>query len=114
MKAKDEQNNILLPKIHNNEKEKNKKPKHNIPKTTPYKRKGKKLEFSSHGDETSNEELVKHHTEKKQDSSGSNDDNKTKISINHMKNSLGNLKRVHHQCLTVRLKKEKRWNLGYE
>ena len=51
-----ELNNILLAKIHNDEKEKNKESKHIIPKTTPYKRNGRKLEFSSHKPETSKEE----------------------------------------------------------
>ena len=35
---------------------KNKKSEHIIPKTTPYKRNGRKLEFSSHKPETSKEE----------------------------------------------------------
>ena len=43
MKAQEELNNISLAKIHNNEKEKNKEPKHNMPKTTPYKCKEMKL-----------------------------------------------------------------------
>ena len=67
LKAQEELNNILLAKTNNNEKEKNKETQHNIPKTTPYKCKGRKLEFSSHKDETSSEESVKHHTEKQQD-----------------------------------------------
>ena len=53
MKPQEELNNILLAKIHNDEKEKNKEPEHNMPETTPYKRKGRKLEFSSCGTETS-------------------------------------------------------------
>ena len=43
LKAQEESNNILLAKIHNDEKEKNKEPKHIMPKNTPYKRKGSKL-----------------------------------------------------------------------
>ena len=39
---------------------------------------------------------------------------KRKISTNRMNKSMGNLKRLNHQCLTVRLKKEKRWKLGYK
>ena len=69
MKAQEELTNILLDKIHNDEKEKNKENEHNMPKTTPYKHKGRKLEFSSHGDKTSSEESTKHHTKKQQDSS---------------------------------------------
>ena len=49
-----------------------------MPKTTPYKCKGRKIEFSIHGAETSRQESVKHHTEKQQDSSESSDDNKKK------------------------------------
>ena len=47
-------------------------------KTKPYKRKGRKLEFYSCGDETSSDESVKHHTGKHQYSSESSDDNKKK------------------------------------
>ena len=43
LKAQEELNNILLAKIHNDEKEKNKKPEHTMIKNTPYKRKGRKL-----------------------------------------------------------------------
>ena len=78
LKSQEELNNIFLAKIHNDEKEKNKEPKHIMPKTTPYKCKGRKLEFSSHGVETSSEESSKHHTEKQRDSSESSDDNKKK------------------------------------
>ena len=78
MKAQEELKNILLAKIHNDEKEKKKEREHNIPKTTPYKRKGNKLEFSSHMDDTSSEELSKHHTWIQQDSNENSDDNKKK------------------------------------
>ena len=78
MKAQEKLNNILPAKIHNDEKEKNKEPKHNMPKKTPYKRKGRKLECSNHKDEISSEESVKHHTQKQQDSNISSDDNKKK------------------------------------
>ena len=60
-----------------------------MPKTTPYKCKGKKLDFSSHRVETSSEESFKHHIEKQQDSSESSDDNKRKISTNCMNKSMG-------------------------
>ena len=53
-----------------------------MPKTTPYKRKGRKHEFSSHGVETSSEESVKHHIEQQQDSKESSDDNKKKNKYN--------------------------------
>ena len=64
MNAQEELNNILLAKIHNDENEKNKEPEHNMPKNTPYKRKGRKLEFSSHEAKNYSEESVKHHIEK--------------------------------------------------
>ena len=47
-------------------------------KYTPYKRKGRNLEFSSHGVEYSSEESSKHHIEKNQDSSEISDLNKKK------------------------------------
>ena len=47
-----------------------------MPKNTPYKRKWRNLEFSSHKTETSSEESVKHHSRKQQESSESSDDNK--------------------------------------
>ena len=72
----------MLAKIHNDENEKNKEPEHNMPKTTPYKCKGRKQEFSSHGVETSSEESVKHHIEQQQDSKESSDDNKKKNKYN--------------------------------
>ena len=78
LKAQEELNNILLANIHNGEKKKNKEPEHNMPKTTPYKRKGRKMEFFSPKAETSNEESIKHQTEKQQDSNESSDDNKNK------------------------------------
>ena len=62
MKAKEELNNILLSKIHSDEKEKHKETGVNIEKTTSYKCKGRKVEFSSHEAEYSSEELAKHHT----------------------------------------------------
>ena len=79
MKAQEELNNILLAKIHNLQKEKKKEREHNMPKIAPYKCNGRKLEFSSHRDETSSEEWVKHHTQKQRHSSGRWDDNKRKI-----------------------------------
>ena len=51
----------MLAKIHNDEKEKNKDSEREILNTAPYKRKGRKMELSSHKPDTSNEELVKHH-----------------------------------------------------
>ena len=78
LKAQEELNNMLLSKIHSNEKYKRKEPELNMAKTTPYKRKGRKLEFSSHGAKTSSEESIKHDTKKQQDFSESSDDNKKK------------------------------------
>ena len=68
----------MLFKLHSNEKGKNKEPEINMEKTTPYKRKGRKLEFSGHKAETSTEELVKQHTKKQQDYNESSNDNKNK------------------------------------
>ena len=65
-----------------------------MPKTTPYKRKGRKLEFSSHGVETSNEESLKHHTEKQKDSSESSDDNKKKKKYKPYEDFLGEFKKI--------------------
>ena len=48
-----------------------------MPKTTPYKRKGRKMELSSHKLDTSSEESVKHHIKQKK-SSESSDANKNK------------------------------------
>ena len=42
LKSHEELNNFLLTKLHSNEKEKNKEPKHNIEITRPYKRKVRK------------------------------------------------------------------------
>ena len=61
LKAQEELNTILLEKIHNDEKEKNKGSEHIMPKNAPYKCKARKLEFSSHKLETSSEESIKHH-----------------------------------------------------
>ena len=76
------------------EKEKNKEPKHNMPKTTPYKCKGRKLEFFSPKVETSNEESIKHQTEKQQDSSESSDDNKNKKKYKPYEEIYGEFKKI--------------------
>ena len=64
MKAQEDLNNIFLSKLHSNEKEKHKEPELNNEKTTPYKRKGRKLEFSIHEAKSSIGESSKHYTEK--------------------------------------------------
>ena len=69
LKVQEEPKNIFLAKIRNDEKQKNKEHEHNMRETTPYKHKVRKMEFSSHGDETSNDESMKNHTKKQQDSS---------------------------------------------
>ena len=61
LKAQEELNTILLAKIHNDEKEKNEESEHDLPKNAPYKRKGRKQEFSIHKLVTSS---VKHHSRK--------------------------------------------------
>ena len=61
LNAQEELNIILLAKIHNEEKDKNKDFEHELPKTTPYNKcKGRKMEFSSHNPDTSSEESIKH------------------------------------------------------
>ena len=93
LKVQEELNTILLVKIHNEEKEKNKDFEQELPKTGPYnKRKGRKLEFSNHISDTSSEESVKHHI-KTQESSESSDENKMKKSIDPMRKSLGSSKK---------------------
>ena len=94
LKAQEELNNILLANIHNDEKEKNKESEHKMPKSTPYKCKGRKLEFSIHKDETSSEELVKHHTWKQQDSSERSDDDKKKKKYKPYEEISGELKNI--------------------
>ena len=62
LKAQEEMNTILLAKIHNEEKHRNKHFEQELPKISLYnKHKGRKLEFSSHNSNNSSEELVKHH-----------------------------------------------------
>ena len=63
-----------------------------MPKNAPYKCKGRKLEFSSHKAETSNEESVKHHAEKQQDSIESSDDNKKKKKYKPYEETCGEFK----------------------
>ena len=62
LKELEDLNNILLFKLHSNEREKNKEPKLNMEKNTPYKSKGGKLEFYKHETESSSEEYAKHDT----------------------------------------------------
>ena len=59
-------------------KKKNKEPKLNMSRTTPYKCTVRKLEFSKHEIASSSEELAKHNTEKYKDSSESSDSNQKK------------------------------------
>ena len=77
LKAREELNTIMLAKIHNDQKEKNKEFEQEILKIAPYKCKGRKLELSSHKPETSSEESLKRHRKQKE-SSESSDDNKKK------------------------------------
>ena len=78
LKAQEELNTIMLAKIHNEEKDKNKDFEQELLKTLPYNtHKVRKLEFSSHNSDTSSEESVKHHR-KTQESSKINDKNKKK------------------------------------
>ena len=59
-------------------KDKNKDFDQELPQTTPYnKRKGRKLEFSSHNPDTSSEESVKHHIQTRE-LSESSEENKNK------------------------------------
>ena len=86
--------NILLAKIHNDEKDKNKVYEHKMPKNTPYNCKGRKLEFSSHGVETSSEKSIKYHGETQQDSSESSDNNKNKKNYKPYEEIFGELKKI--------------------
>ena len=61
----------MLSKLHNNEREKNKEPKLNMEKTAPYKRKGRKVEFSKHDTKYSSEESSKNNIKNHKDSSES-------------------------------------------
>ena len=78
LKELEDLNNILLFKLHSNEREKNKEPKLNMEKTTPYKHKGRKLEFSKYQVKSSGEESTKHDTEKHHHYSESSDNNQKK------------------------------------
>ena len=78
LKAQEDLNNILLSKLHSNEKEKHKEPELNMEITTPYKCKGRKLEFPKHEVESSSEESTKHNTKMHQVSSEISDSNKMK------------------------------------
>ena len=68
----------MMSKLHNNEKEKNKESEIKMEKTTPYKHKGRKLEFFKHEDESSSEESTKHNTEKHKDFTKSSESNQKK------------------------------------
>ena len=94
-------------------KRKNKEPELNMSRTTPYKCKVRKLEFSKHETVSSSEELAKHNTEKYKDSSESNDSNQQKKNINRMKILLVSLKRSNIICSIKKLKREKKLKLGY-
>ena len=78
LKAQEELNNILLSKIHSDEKYKHKEPGINMEKPTPYKCMGRKMGFSSHVVEYSSQESTKNHTKNYQDSSESSDNNQKK------------------------------------
>ena len=81
LKAQEELNTILLAKIHNEGKDKNKEFEQEMPKIAPYhKRKGRKLEFSSHEPDTLSEESVKHYR-KLEESSEISDNNKKEKKI---------------------------------
>ena len=83
----------MLAKLHNEEKDKNKESKHELPKISPYnKRKGRKLEFSNHKPDTSSEESVKHN-KKWQESNEISDDNKKKIKYIPYEEISGELKK---------------------
>ena len=65
-------------------KHKNKEYERELPKTALYnKRKGRKMEFSSHNLDTSSEESIKHHR-KSHESSKSSDNNKKEEKIQNL------------------------------
>ena len=63
-------------------------------KNTPYKRKGRKLEFLKHEVESSNEESTRHNKEKHQDSRESSDSNKNKRKYKPYEEISGELKKM--------------------
>ena len=111
LKDKEELNAILLPKIHNDDKGKSKEYEHEMPKTSPYKRKDRKIKFSIHKSNTSMEELVKHHR-KQQDSSERSDENKKKNKYIPYEEIYGSLRKLNHPCLLGKLRRAKRKRLG--
>ena len=84
----------MLARIHNEEKDKNKGFEQELPKTAPYnKRKGRKLEFSSHNSDTSSEESVKH-PRKTHESSKIRDENKKKKKYRPYEEIYGAFKKI--------------------
>ena len=109
LKAQEELNDILSAKIHNDEKEKNKESEHDLPKTTLYKCKGWKLEFSIHKPKTSSEELVKCHR-KQQESRENNDINKNKNKYRSYEEISRDFKKIKPPMFNGEIEKKKRKN----
>ena len=107
LKAQEQLNNVLLTKLHSNEKEKNKELKLNMEITTPYKCKVRKMEFSKNETESSSEESAKHETEKYKDSSESGDSNQKKNKYKSYEEISGEFKKMKHPMFNIYIKKEK-------
>ena len=113
MKDQEELNTIMLEKIHNEEKDKNKDFDQELPKTALYnKRKGRKLGFSRHNLDNSSEESVKNHR-KCQESSKSSDKNKKNKKYRPYEEISGEFKKLNHPCLMGKLRREKRQRPSY-
>ena len=86
-------------------KKKNKEPELNMSRTTPYKCKVRKLEFSKHETVSSSEELAKHNTEKYKDSHESSDSNKKKKKYKLYEEISGEFKKIKPPMFNREIKK---------
>ena len=75
-------------------------------KTAPYKRKGRKLEFSSHKPDTSSEESAKHHIKQKE-SSECSDENKNKKKYRPYEEIYGEFKKIYPPIFNGEIEKGK-------
>ena len=87
-------------------KNKNKKHELNMARTTPYKRKGRKLEFSKHETKSSSKESSKHNTKKYKDSSESSDSNQKKMKYKLYEQISGEFKKIKPPMFNGEIEKE--------
>ena len=78
-----------------------------MPTTTPYKRKGNKMEFSNDKSDTSSDYWFKHH-KKQQDSRGSRDENKQKNKYGPYEELSRDFKKIELAMFNGKLRREKR------